>query len=210
MSVERASLKKTLLARKWKITINYSHTEENLAQTPKSKQNWSLSWQRIWSPRASQRPPWSQRWEVTVGWQTFGQRVSCGLGFVTGALLAPLPREERWGGRESVLLLFLCSSLRFLRAHKVPTEATDSQFASGHKEVSRLHCSCFAGCLVRVHTTESNRHATRQNLYLFVSTHLSKFFQPHLAHSEPTQTYRSVHGESVCQYMADLFSPQLF
>lgn len=35
-----------------------------------------------------------------------------------------------------------------------------------------------------VHTTETNRHTTRQNLYLLVSTYLSKFFQLHLALSD--------------------------
>lgn len=174
MSVERASLKKTLLACKWKITINYFHTEENLAHTLKPKQNWSLSWQSIWSPWASRQPPWSQRWEVTTGWQTFGQRVSCGLGFVSGVLLALLPREERWGGRESVLLLFPCSSLGFLHAHKVPTEATDSQFASGQKEVSSLRCSCFGGCLCQSSAHNWDKQTHYQAESLSACKHISK------------------------------------
>lgn len=46
-------LEKLLRAWEWKITI-FSHTKENLAQTPKHKHDWCLSWRGIWTPWASQ------------------------------------------------------------------------------------------------------------------------------------------------------------
>lgn len=59
--MEWAFFEKILCAWKRKVTTNFSYTDENLAQTLKLKHNWSLSWRGIWTPRASQQPPWRQR-----------------------------------------------------------------------------------------------------------------------------------------------------
>lgn len=81
----------------------------------------------------------------------FRQRVSCVLCFVLGVLL---PREESQEGRGKCAVIVSQVQLEILT---VPTEATDSQFASQQEEVLRLCCTHFGDCLNKVmHTKETN------------------------------------------------------
>jgi len=78
----------------------FSHRRK-LAQAPKPEHNCSPSWWGTGTLRASQWPAGQGPWGEGLRGGRCTDRVSCGLGFLIGVLLAPLPRGEGWQGRRN-------------------------------------------------------------------------------------------------------------